>query len=86
MNERPDWCPHKDCLFQRGVQSCICGGLLPKPEPHDADFNHFRICIRTAGAAPFDLQVNRTDLGYFRWVFDALDGKSTSWLSKKEDG
>jgi len=29
------------------------------------------------------MQVNATDLEWFRWVFDALDGKITSWLSKE---
>ncbi len=27
--------------------------------------------------------VNDTDLGYLRWILDALDGKETSWLSKR---
>jgi len=78
--ERPDWCPHKDCVFVRRVLDSICGGKLPKPEPHNGDFNPYRICIKTDEV--FDLQVNDTDLGWFRWVFDALDGKKTSWLSK----
>jgi len=79
--ERPKWCPHQDCIHQRRVMDELCGGKLPKPEPHDADFNTYRICIKTDTV--FDLQVNKTDLDWFRWVFDALDGKSSSWLSQK---
>ncbi len=78
--ERPTWCPHQDCVFSRRSQDALCGGRLPKPEPHDGDENTHRLCIK-AGEV-FDLQVNKTDLGYFRWIFDALDGKKTSWLSR----
>jgi hypothetical protein len=42
--------------------------------------NTHRICI-VAGEV-IDLQVNGTDLEWFRWIFDALDGKATSWLSR----
>jgi hypothetical protein len=62
-----------------------CAGHLPRPVPHASDFNHYRLCMN--GALPngevFDLQVNDTDLEWFRWMFDALDGKKTSWLSRK---
>ena len=61
----------------------LCGGDLPKPEPHGGDFNNHRICIN-AGDPVFDLQVNDTDLDWFRWIFDALDGKATSWLSTRK--
>ncbi len=85
MNEwgqqRPTWCPHQDCIFCRRSQDALCGGRLPKPVPHDGDENTHRLCIR-AGEV-FDLQVNATDLGYFRWILDALDGKKTSWLSRR---
>lgn len=80
--ERPSWCPHTECLFRRRVQDALCGGELPAPEPHDEDHNTHRICIN-AGEPVFDLQVNASDLERFRWVFDALDGKSTSWLSRR---
>ena len=33
----------------------------------------------------FDLHVNKTDLDWFRWIFDALDGKKTSWLSMRKE-
>lgn len=77
--ERPKWCPHKDCLHKRRVQDALCGGHLPKPEPHDGDFNHYRFCINETcdpdSSKVFDLQVNNTDLYWFRSVFNALDGK-----------
>ena len=84
--ERPKWCKHQDCIHQRRVLDALCGGKLPEPVPHNGAFNHYRICIRSNGDV-FDLQVNDTDIDYFRWVFDALDGKKTSWLSlDKEKG
>jgi hypothetical protein len=52
---------------------------LPKPEPHDGDVNTHRICIN-AGEPIFDLQVNASDLLWFRYIFDALDGRSTSFV------
>lgn len=83
--ERPDWCPHPTCLFKRRVQDAMCCGDLPEPAPHDGDENIYRICLNGAAdnGGVFDLQVNDTDLGYFRWIFDALDGKATSWLSRR---
>ncbi|HDZ25291.1 hypothetical protein LCGC14_1831940 [marine sediment metagenome] len=77
--ERPFWCGHLDCLFLRRVMDSLCGGQLPSPEPHEGDLNTHHICIRTDTV--FDLQVNFSDLDWFRWVFDALDGKKTSGLS-----
>lgn len=79
--ERPEWCPHNDCIFLRRVVDLICGGKLPKPVPHGKDFNIYRICIRESSLPVFDLQVNKSDLDWLRWVFDALDGKKTSSLS-----
>ncbi len=89
--ERPEWCPFKDCKFKRRVQDAFCGGNLPKPEPHNADFNIYRICFcgsedyRVKGFEGEFYLVNDTDLGYIRWILDALDGKKTSWLSKIEN-
>jgi len=88
--ERPAWCPHQDCVFRRRVGDAMCGGQLPKPEPHDGDENTHRLCINekqdplAAVTGVFDLQVNKSDLGWFRWVMDALDGEKTSWLSKRQ--
>lgn len=86
--ERPSWCPHPDCEFKRRTQDAICGGKLPEPQPHNGDFNTHRFCINESLSAKdskvIDLQVNNTDLDYFRWIFDALDGKVTSWLSKSK--
>lgn len=75
--ERPTWCPIPACLFKRRVEDAICGGELPNPLPHDSDMNTHRLCLPQADI--MDLQVNRSDLNWFRWVYDALDGKSTSF-------
>lgn len=82
--ERPEWCPHLDCLFRRRAMDSICGGELPEPEPHGADENTHRFCLNCYDHSGdvFDLQVNAGDLGWFRWIFDALDGLETSWLSR----
>lgn len=84
--ERPSWCPHTDCLFKRRVMDGMCCGDLPEPAPHDGDFNNYRFCLNGAAdnGGVFDLQVNDTDLGWFRWIFDALDGLKTSWLSRAD--
>lgn len=79
--ERPKWCPHIDCIFKRRVQDGFCGGYLPVPQEHDGDYNTYRVCLRTDEALA-DFMVNKTDLEWLRWLFDALDGRQTSWLSK----
>lgn len=58
----------------------VCGGHLPEPAEHDGDFNHHRFCLNGAAdnGSVFDLRVNNTDLWWFRWLFDALDGKGTA--------
>ncbi len=83
--ERQPWCSHQDCIFRRVALDNACVGALPEPVPHDNDFNHYRICLNRVlpNNEVFDLQVNNTDLDWFRWLFDALDGKQTSWLSKR---
>ncbi len=81
--ERPGWCPHVDCLFKRRAMDNVCGGELPAPVEHDGDFNIYRLCINEPNNSPFDLQLNEGDLEWFRWIFDALDGKESSWLSKR---
>ena len=85
VQERPTWCPHTDCIFKRRAMDNICGGELPEKQPHDGGFNDYRFCLNGAAenGGVFDLMVNDTDLGWFRWIFDALDGKTTSWLSKR---
>ena len=86
--ERPNWCPFADCGFRRRVQDAFCCGSLPEPAPHNADFNHYRICFcgsetyQTDGFSGEHYQVNDTDLEYLRWIFDALDGKTSSWISR----
>lgn len=58
----------------------MCAGNLPEPAPHKDDFNTYRFCLNGAedNGRIFDLQVNNTDLWWFRWLFDALDGKNTA--------
>jgi hypothetical protein len=83
--ERPAWCPHSTCAFRRRAQDAVCGGELPEPILHDGTPNTHRLCLNGADrdGGVLDLQVNRADLGYFRWIFDALDGERTSWLSRR---
>ena len=83
--ERPAWCPHADCRFRRQTQGLVCGGELPEPVPHDGVDNTHRLCLDGAAddGGVLDLQVNANDLAHFRFVFDALDGKRTSWLSRR---
>jgi len=85
LQERPEWCPHTECIFRRRVLDSICGGELPATVEHDGDQNTHRLCIREPESDPpiWDLMVNETDLDWLRWVLDALDGKETSWLSKR---
>lgn len=80
--ERPYWCKHQDCIFKKRHQDALCGGDLPNPESHNGDFNYHRFCIRFNDNDIVDIQVNDSDLDYFRSIFDALDGKKTSWLTK----
>ena len=74
MQTRPDWCPYKDCRFKRRAQNAMCCGHLPKPVPHDVDFNIYRLCLNKMGkdGGVFDLQINKTDIYYFRKMFISL--------------
>lgn len=84
-NERPKWCPHPDCQFKRHGDNVICGGILPEPADHGKckKVNDKRICFKPFDDnAVIDYQVNDADLEWFRWIFDALDGKKTSWMSR----
>lgn len=85
LQERPAWCPHTDCIFRRRAQDAICGGELPVPADHDGTPNTHRVCLNGAAenGGVMDLQVNATDLDWFRWIFDALDGQRSSWLSRR---
>ena len=75
--ERPTWCKHKDCLFKKRHQDRMCGGCLPE----EIDYETFRFCLRFEDGEIIDIKCNASDLDYFRSIFDALDGKKTSWLS-----
>lgn len=93
IQERPSWCPHKDdCVFKRRAMDAICGGTLPVAQPHDAGgtpVNTHRFCINLDQDASvkrqdiIDLQVNAADLDWFRWIFDAIDGRETSHLKDR---
>jgi hypothetical protein len=61
-DRRPEWCGHEECRPIVSFQGKCCGGRLPKPVPHDEDFNTHRLCIETGDEEIFDLMVNRTDL------------------------
>ena len=78
--ERPAWCPHSDCEFKRRAMDAMCVGHLPAPAEHDGDFNNHRLCLNGAAdnGGVFDLQINSTDLWWFRFLFHALDGKGNA--------
>ena len=80
--ERPTWCPKPDCDFKRRVMDSLCGGRLPEPVPHAGDFNTVRICFNddlTPDVPVMPIMFNESDLNWLRWIFDALDGRSTSF-------
>lgn len=85
--ERPEWCPHKDCQFLRQSQGNMCGGKLLLPQTHppitNVPCNTNRFCMNADGDV-IDFQVHHEDLEGLRWIFDAIDGKKTSWRSKRE--
>ena len=83
--ERPSWCPHKDCQFLRRAMDDMCGGKLPIPTEHEGQFNTHRFCMSCFDGDPHVdfFMVNDNDLQWLRWIFDAMDGMETSWLSKK---
>ena len=75
--ERPGFCPHQDCIFKRRVMDHMCVGDLPEPAPHDGDFNNHRLCLNGADStgAVFDLQINDSDIWWFKFLFEALSSK-----------
>jgi len=95
--KRPDWCKHKDCNFVRafqvlGMPNGICGGKKPVSSnhkqpgmaPHEGiKVNDLRFCIKfDAPNDIVDVSCHKGDLDYFRYIFDCLDGKCTSWLTE----
>ena len=77
--DRPGWCPHQDCEVVCSMagghpDQVICGGRLPEPEAHGPDKNTHRLCVAEVDSLSvmLDLQINRSDLMYFRRVIDAL--------------
>ena len=95
--ERPTWCPHQDCLFKRRVMDSICGGALPPGQANvkekdafgEDHINDVRVCLNETHQPPpnakvVDFKMNPSDLDWIRFILDALDGKETSWLSRRE--
>lgn len=68
--ERPEWCPHRDCGFVFRVQDAACTGRLPVPEVHENYFNTHRLCLRNQVESEMlaELHWNRTDA----WSFGRL--------------
>lgn len=86
--ERPTWCPRPGCEFRRRVMDSLCGGYLPQPIPHAGDFNTFRVCFNddeTPDIPVLPIMFNKSDLNWLRWIFDALDGRDTSFVGTKQE-
>ena len=82
VQEQPAWCPYKDCRFLRRAMDNICAGELPEPRNHNSGINTHRFCMVTDTEIAH-YQVNKTDLDWLRWIFDAIDGEESSWLSRR---
>lgn len=74
MTERPNWCPHPDCIFLRNTQDMMCCGRLPVPIDHDGTPNTHRVCIDSTEThhGYMDLQINRADAWYFKRLMEAV--------------
>jgi hypothetical protein len=91
--ERPSWCPHPTCIFKRRAMDSMCGGEIGGEVRETDEFdqlhiNDLRLCLNETHQPPptakiVDFKVNASDLDWFRFVMDALDGKRTSWLSRR---
>lgn len=74
---RPVWCPHIDCIWKTGGgnpedSGVACGGELPEAVYHGETSNTHRLCIKPSDDAPFDLQLNKTDIWYLKRILGAL--------------
>jgi hypothetical protein len=71
---KPSFCPHHNCRFIYRVLDDMCGGELPEPEPHNADFNTHRFCLNRIAddGGVLSLQINKSDVGWFRTMFDVM--------------
>lgn len=72
--ERPDWCPHKDCIFKSNRQNLMCVGKLPEPIKHNGTNNTHRLCFdeRETGHGIHDLQMNWTDAWLLKQLLDFM--------------
>lgn len=68
MTDRPKWCPHQDCQpvcsLKGGHEThVVCGGKLPRPEPHGEVFNTHRFCLADNDTCKpmLDMHLNRGD-------------------------
>ena len=61
--EKPDWCPHPECILKVQSQDMMCLGKLLEPSPHNNDFNTHRLCLdtRETDDCVFDLRLNWSD-------------------------
>ena len=82
ITDRPIWCPHVECKTLRCLQQMMCVGLMPEPVAHGADYNTHRLCLVEEEATSvlderifnqiLDLQINKSDVFWFRTLFDVL--------------
>lgn len=82
--ERPTWCPHKDCAYRVSTQAVACLGELPNPTDHDGTPNTHRFCMRGAsddGEWLFKLELNQGDAAALVRIFSACFGLKASSLS-----
>jgi len=76
--EIPSWCPHSGCCIIWKLKGYMCCGSLSSPSPHNGDFNTHRFCLNNVddGGEVFDLLINKTDVWWFRRMFNAMFPKA----------
>lgn len=74
--ERPSWCPHRDCEFKKRSMDKLCSGSLPEQASHDGDWNTHRLCINEVlpKGEVFDLMINKTDAWWLSYVLSEVTG------------
>ena len=73
--ERPNWCPHQDCIFKIRTQDAMCVGELQAPKDHGGVANTHRWCQRGApddGEWLHSVAFNRGDAWTVIRVFEAV--------------
>lgn len=82
--DRPNWCPHKDCIFKCHSQMMVCVGVLAEPSPHDGDINTHRFCLhgdKDDGEWTFDLKVNKSDVWNITRILNCIAGSNKETMS-----